>query len=84
MINVEVLEKHSQANPLHPQVLIKLKEQALGQFMTYIPEPKGDTEDYYDDCAAFYDWMMENTPENIGDPLNTMAKREPNFLFLGS
>lgn len=67
MINVEALEKHSQANPLHPQVLIKLKEQALGQFMTYIPEPKESTDDYYDDCATFYDWMMENVPENMGD-----------------
>lgn len=69
MINVEALDAHADANPLHPQVLIKLKEQAVGQYMSYIPEPlpENATEDYFDDCANFYDWMMENLDSNTDD-----------------
>ena len=69
MINVEALDAHADANPLHPQVLIKLKEQAVGQYMSYIPEPlpENATNDYFDDCAKFYDWMMENLDPNMDD-----------------
>lgn len=69
MINVEALDAHADANPLHPQVLVKLKEQAVGQYMSYIPEPLPEytTDDYFEDCAKFYDWMMENLDSNMGD-----------------
>ena len=69
MINVEALDAHADANPLHPQVLIKLKEQAVGQYMNYIPEPlpENATNDYFDDCAKFYDWMMENLDSDMSD-----------------
>lgn len=69
MINVEALDAHADANPLHPQVLVKLKEQAVGQYMSYIPEPLSEhtTNDCFDDYAKFYDWMMENLDSDMSD-----------------
>lgn len=61
MINTDYLDQHiEKIGGLHPQVLIKLKEQALGAFLAgglgFTNE--NTTGDYYDDCAKIFDFVF--------------------------
>lgn len=61
MINVEILDLHASNIELHPQVLIKLKQHALGNHLSTgldFSEEK-TTEDYYDDAALIFDHMLQ-------------------------
>lgn len=64
MINTDYLDQHiEKIGGLHPQVLIKLKQQALGHFLSgglEIENPDNDTGDYYDNCAKIFDTMNMN------------------------
>lgn len=70
MINTDYLDQHiEKIGGLHPQVLIKLKEQALGYFLAgglgFTNE--NTTGDYYDDCAKIFDWLFENDITGLND-----------------
>lgn len=69
MINVSALDMYSDAHPLHPQVLIKIKEQALGGFLSDGLQivNSNTSDDYFDDCAALYDFLFEKEAENLDD-----------------
>ena len=69
MINVTALDMYSDSHPLHPQVLIKIKEQALGGFLSDGLQivNSNTTNDYFDDCAAIYDFLCENEAEILDD-----------------
>lgn len=61
MINVEILDIYTSDMELHPQVLIKLKQHALGNHLSTglnFSEEK-TTEDYYEDAALIFDHMSQ-------------------------
>ena len=61
MINVDILDVYTSNMELHPQVLIKLKQHALGNHLSNgldFSEEK-TTEDYYDDAALIFDHMLQ-------------------------
>lgn len=65
MINTDYLDLHiEKIGGLHPQVLIKLKEQALTTFVQSGFEVEKMTlpfkDDYYDNCATIFDKVCSN------------------------
>ena len=63
MINTDYLDQHiEKIGGLHPQVLIKLKEQALGAFLAggMIFNNENTTNDYYNDCVKIFDFIFSS------------------------
>lgn len=61
MINVEILDVYASNIELHPQVLIMLKQHALGNYLSTglnFSEEK-TTGDYFDDGALIFDHMLQ-------------------------
>ena len=90
MINANALDMYSDAHPLHPQVLIKIKEQALGGFLSEGLEilNLNKSNDYFDDCAALYDFLFEKEAENLEDEefensgLTSQELNQPNGICM--
>jgi hypothetical protein len=61
MINVDILDVYTSNMELHPQVLIKLKQHALGNHISngLNFSEENTTEDYYEDAALIFNHMLQ-------------------------